>query len=441
MICASGLPNFQINSLQFRKLDCEDLDYNEVQGQKFTRAGNWQIIDSKDRISPLIGLHSAIVSSRSTFFLPKDKDMKWAKKMIDILETTNANHEGLAAFVTSGSSGEPTVVIHRTTSLIEACNKMLSQFPELRNNVFQHLFPSTYMAGILNNTLLPWIANSKIFLDNEFSFQSPFSIGEASQLQQTRFAWLSPSMMSSLTSAAGAKNFIKPQWEFYLSATAPLFTEVRDRFHDAFGIHGFNTYGSTELLFISAEHEWDSTVTSGNPLMGVKVEMISTGEMPDTLSQEIFVETNTSPVGIIKWQDETHEYQYVDLESIKRFSTRDIGHWEGERIMLTGRTDDIIVLGGINFSLANCEKIAKSFPGVVEACAFAPYGGSFLGLTLVYEIALNSSDFSEPNYLEFLKRELGAKYFPRNLVLKKLPRTHTGKVDRQAIRKIMIASK
>lgn len=80
MICASGLPNFQINSLQFRKLDCEDLDYNEVQGQKFTRAGNWQIIDSKDRISPLIGLHSAIVSSRSTFFLPKDKDMKWAKK-------------------------------------------------------------------------------------------------------------------------------------------------------------------------------------------------------------------------------------------------------------------------------------------------------------------------------------------------------------------------
>jgi O-succinylbenzoic acid--CoA ligase len=114
------------------------------------------------------------------------------------------------------------------------------------------------------------------------------------------------------------------------------------------------------------------------------------------------------------------------------YYTSDAGHIEGEKLIVDGRIDGIVITGGENVSLASIERVvSQTFPDM-QAAAFAvshPEWGQAIHLALV------GSDVSvEEKIQEVIALELGsASKVKRFHYMAELPLIGIGKVDRRAL--------
>lgn len=122
----------------------------------------------------------------------------------------------------------------------------------------------------------------------------------------------------------------------------PFPDRLRRRCQDT-GINAIATYGATETL--------GGCVYDGLPWPGVRVQI---------REQQIHLEgPNLSA-------------SYIPGPAIPRpWPTGDMGKWEGERLEVIGRLDDMVPVKGVNRHLAQYEQQALEGPGVVEAVAVA----------------------------------------------------------------------
>lgn len=128
-----------------------------------------------------------------------------------------------------------------------------------------------------------------------------------------------------------------------------------------------------------------------------------------------------------------------------RFQTADRGRWETDahgsrRLRLLGRTDDVVVSGGLNVDLAEVERRAQAWPDlgprgelVVVGVPHPEWGTEV--------VAVTDRPLSLRSLRQHLNDGLPAYAAPRRLVaLDSLPRTGSGKIDRQRIRALLAAS-
>jgi O-succinylbenzoic acid--CoA ligase len=182
---------------------------------------------------------------------------------------------------------------------------------------------------------------------------------------------------------------------------AALTSALRSQAESA-GIRVIETYGSTETS--------GGCIYDGMPLDGVEVSLGA--------DQRI----------AIKGKVVAHELTNED----GWYFTSDAGHFDGEKLVVDGRMDDIIITGGENVSLTAIERvIAQTFPDV-EVAAFAvshPEWGQAIHLALV-----KSDAAIEEKIQEVLANELGnaskVKVFHH---VAQLPLIGIGKVDRRAL--------
>ena len=88
-----------------------------------------------------------------------------------IINSLNIDTPYLITF-TSGSTGKPKGVIHSFENLIKSAESFNQRFGFSSENRFLHHLPMSYMAGILNSIILPFITQSKIILGSRFSFSN-----------------------------------------------------------------------------------------------------------------------------------------------------------------------------------------------------------------------------------------------------------------------------
>jgi o-succinylbenzoate---CoA ligase len=402
-------------------------------------SSGWEAVRSENRIGPLLNFYLGVIRNKNLLMCPPGFPVDQIEDLSRVLGAWFPHGgEGYAAFLTSGSSGKPKAVVHSYGNLIRAATKMLDRYPQLRNSKLHHLFPAHYMAGILNGLMVPWLGGGGLYLDRAFDFSTPFRLSAAVEKFNTSTAWLSPTMMKVMTEAWRQKNTPPNLWEFALSATGPLSTSVRDEFELCFRSSTLNSYGSTELLFISSECERQPDVSAGTFLPGVSGRIGTSSRAPNQVVESLHITTDTQCEAIVAFSKSSREYEISLLEKGNSFDTRDSAAISPDGLIaISERTDDIVVLGGTNHSLGWIESVALSFPGVVACCAFAPFGGELSDLHLAYETIQGQSTFPEEMLLKFLQRNLQASS-PRKLSNMVLPRTHSGKVNRtEVIAKIL----
>ena len=419
--CISGLPNLHITFLNGSTLTCENLDTTSIPHEKI-----WKIASDEDRVSPLISLHDSVC--HGTAYLFTSRKLPKEKKIFLISELNRLIPEpfGINAFLTSGSTGLPKIIIHTNKNLIISAQKILKQFPNLMGKRFHHVFPTNYMAGLLNNLILPWISQSEILLDNEFNPISSLNLTRNSFIFSTEFAWLNPTMIKSLINASKYRKITFPKWNFIFSATGPLQSDIKKDFSKLFEIPIFNTYGSTEMLFISAENQSINFDSCGQPLDKVQIQL--------TDLREILVRTDTLAVYELIYNRELNIYELITNNSSLFTNTHDLGDFISESIILNSRSDDIVVLNGINYSLTEIEIFASNYPGIKHACASAKYGGTEKDLILFYEKENNKAIFSEEEFLDYLKTISTPILVPRKLISIKFPISNNGKIDKFKLR-------
>jgi acyl-coenzyme A synthetase/AMP-(fatty) acid ligase len=407
-------------------------------GELRPSAGGWALSSSEDKWDSLTMVLVALLEGRNVLFAGPMFPEEACNRALRVLGDLDIDHS--MAFLTSGSTGWPKLVVHSLESVIQSATLMIEAL-NLNGARVHHLFPANYMAGVLNCTVLPLVAGGTVCLDGSFDFASALRLPDALRTMRSTAAWLSPRMVSVLERLGSKPRFaeaISGSWSLTIGATGALAEDRRASFVQKFGVALHNSYGTTEHMFISVERQVASPLTCGQPLAGVAVRVVD-GE--DALS---------SPVGILEVQTPTAARLVAEVRDEERpriayaregvwTRTGDLGFVSNGLLEVRGRIDDVVVLGGLNVSTRQVETALASVASIDEVCCFAftdRLGEQRLGLGL--EVSKEDQFSSATDEArEIVGRDFPREAWPRWIeVSVRLPRTVNGKIDRQRLQQL-----
>ena len=186
----------------------------------------------------------------------------------------------------------------------------------------------------------------------------------------------------------------------------------------AAGARIVRTYGSSETA--------GGCVYDGIPLRGVGVR-IHDGEVQ--------MSGPTLADGYLGDPDRTHAVFVHDEAGTRWYRTGDVGTFDGDRVTVTGRADNVIISGGINISLDRVERIVRTVAGF-ESAIVVPVPDERWGQASVVVAAGGAAGRpdAEAAIRAAVAEALGAPARPRGiLTVDEIPLLASGKPDRAGL--------
>jgi len=196
---------------------------------------------------------------------------------------------------------------------------------------------------------------------------------------------------------------------------APAGLGLLQRARDA-GIGVVVTYGMSETC--------GGCVVDGEPLPGVAVELADDGRIL-IRSSALFTGYRLRP-----------DLTAATVED-GRLRTQDRGSWEGGKLVVLGRMDDVVITGGHKVDLSHVEQFVQRWAAAGGAdAAVLGVPDPVWGTTV---IAVSDSPGSLEDLQAVVREWLPAYAVPRELIyLEQLPRLISGKPDRTAMRSLIM---
>ncbi|GAA2750459.1 AMP-binding protein [Amnibacterium kyonggiense] len=180
----------------------------------------------------------------------------------------------------------------------------------------------------------------------------------------------------------------------------------------AVGVRVRRTYGASETA--------GGCVYDGVPLAGVDVRIVD-GEVQ--LAGPVLAE------GYLGDPERT-EAVFVQDPGRRWYRTGDAGTWDGERLTITGRLDDVVITGGEKVSLGLVEQVVQSLPGLGAALVVRGSDPEWGEVPVV--VATAQADLESVRAA--VRGSLGRAAAPRRLVVvPEIPLLASGKPDRVAL--------
>ena len=374
------------------------------------------------------GSHYIIKDRKFFFNLDKIQDLKF-KNLPKILKELKIDlNLPFLTILTSGTTGIPKGIVHNLKSLINSAENF-NKFNKINNKcVMAHFFSMNYMAGILNTIISPFLAGGKIILFEKFNSLSGLTFWEKAIDNKVNYFWTSPTMLSliiKLNRYPGVKSYVKKYLEKIFIGTAQLPKNQKIFFKKFFLNKVYESYGTTEDLFISCDDESKRYDTSGKILPNVKI-LISE-------KKKIFIKTNSPNLGV---------YELKKLKTIKRLNnwrdTGDIGELIKNRYLkIIGRDKDIIIKGGKNIYPVKIENLIYSVDNIKQV-AVVGMKNQLYGEDIV--IFYNTSEkinkkIFENNLMKICDKNLPKDYKPSKFIYKKIFEiTKTGKIKKNKLK-------
>ncbi|CAN2223721.1 CaiC Acyl-CoA synthetases (AMP-forming)/AMP-acid ligases II [Candidatus Nanopelagicaceae bacterium] len=300
---------------------------------------------------------------------------------------------------TTGSSGAAKSVGISASALLasaKASNKFLgAEF----GNVWSLLLPLTHIAGINVLTRALELGTEPLDLRN---FEGEYPKVDFTAVVPTQLYRALSGDENLLRHLQGAKAV--------LVGGAHLASELHVK-AEAAGIKIVTTYGMTETS--------GGCVYNGTPLEGVDISITS--------EKRIAIKGSVLAKGYVG-ADSLWETQFVD----GWFHSSDFGRFENGKLIVEGRSDDVIISGGENISLSAIEgALHKHFPHK----SFAAFAVSDSQWGAALHIAITGEGFpSQIEVSDYLVQEFGGFAKPKGfLTLPELPLIGIGKIDRNKL--------
>jgi len=310
------------------------------------------------------------------------------------------DHQELATFFTSGSTGEPKLVTKRAHQLLCQLEEEPGAlgFPE-RPSCFS-LVPPFHILGFMYGFLTPLVLGGS----------TAFLAGTAPDVWIRHIRRARPDIVVGVPSHY---RFIVKTLEeelppaIYMSSGSPLPADVDEAFAERAGCRLLQVYGSTETGGVATR----SGSGAWRPLPGLQWQV-------DAADGRLMV---FSP-----WQEGPERWRLTD----------DLAVADGQGFRLIGRADSIVKVGGKRFSSNEVVDLAQSLPAVEQGVAvvYERYGEGALALFVTMR---SGGGPSESELRRLLHERLAPFKVPRTVrVLESLPLLANGKVDRQALRRL-----
>lgn len=183
------------------------------------------------------------------------------------------------------------------------------------------------------------------------------------------------------------------------------------------GVRVVTTYGMSETC--------GGCVYDGVPLDGVGVALGTSGEV--RISGPVLFEGYAGEPG--RTRSVLHDGW---------FHTSDLGRLDDDgRLIVLGRADDVVISGGVNVSLASVESRLNDMPGVDEAAVTALPDPEW-GVEVVAVVRAGGPAPTLDAVRTFVSGTHPRSWAPRRLVVvDELPALDSGKIDRQALTKLI----
>jgi propionyl-CoA synthetase len=185
--------------------------------------------------------------------------------------------------------------------------------------------------------------------------------------------------------------------------------------------------------------------SAGLPVCGYKVEILGEEGQELIPAQEGYVAVKLPlPPGCLPtlWEDDERFYKsYLDRFP-GYYMTGDGGYMDEEgSIYIMGRIDDVINVSGHRLSTGEMEEMVASHPAVAE-CAVVGIADDLrgqrpIGLVVLKDGQNISEQQIEQELIALIREKIGAvAYFRNALIVKRLPKTRSGKILRKILRNI-----
>jgi len=196
-----------------------------------------------------------------------------------------------------------------------------------------------------------------------------------------------------------------PPADLLVCATAPLDADAAARAEASFGARLLEIYGCTETGQMASrrtalERDWRT-------LPGIRVEQR----------------------GDRTWASGGHIEQPTSLNDV-------IEPLADDRFVLRGRVSDMVNIAGKRTSLAYLDAQLRTIDGVTDGVFYMPEDDANGGVTRLAAFVV-APDATREALLAALRRRVDAAFLPRPLVLlERLPRAASGKLPREALRRL-----
>ncbi len=342
--------------------------------------------------------------------------------------------DDLAAILyTSGTTGRSKGAMITHDNL--ASNAMaLSDIWGLRaDDVLIHVLPVFHIHGLfvaLNTALLN--AMEVIFLDG-------FDVAEVrSALPGATLMMGVPTHYARLLSDPAFNRDDCKSMRVFISGSAPLSTATFEEFEARAGQRILERYGMSEAGMIASNPLAGPRIaaTVGYPLPGVEVRVTGGGEcLPPNAPGDIEVKGPNVFKGYWNMPEKTAEALAAD----GWFTTGDVGFLsEDGRLSLSGRSKDLIIVGGFNVYPKEIEDVLDAAPEIAESAVIgAPHPDMGEGVVAILVSAANAAAGPPLTDRQLIALVAGLAKFkwPRRFFwVDALPRNAMGKVQKQALR-------
>lgn len=349
--------------------------------------------------------------------LPLDPRNPAAPGVRDAMRPGEPVEPGTAVIIpTSGSTGTPKGVLLSARALVASAHATHTRLGGPGRWLLAT--PANYVGGLQVLTRSHLAGTQPVLLDTSGHF-NPHAFESAARDLFRRpgphYTALVPTQLARLLDAGGAG---ADGFDAIVLGGAPLSDTLRQRAIDA-GLRVVSSYGMSETA--------SGCVYEGVPLDGVRVRLGEADRIElsgDVLTHGYRLRPDTTAAALTDgW-----------------FRTGDVGRLDADgRLTVLGRVDDIINTGGVKVSARRVEDALTRHAGVRWACVVAlpdPEWGQIVAAAVVPgDVTPSPAELRAD-----VRADVGAPGVPKVLrLVTELPLIGPGKVDRQAVRKLLEA--
>jgi acetyl-CoA synthetase len=358
----------------------------------------------------------------------------------DLAEADTDRNEMAFWMYSSGSTGRPKGIVHLQHDMAFSDLAFARNVLKLKPDDICFSVPKIYFAyGFGNSITFPFSAGAATLLLP--GLPKPAAIFEAiERFRPTVFFGL-PTLYTSLTMAEGAAATDFSSLRMALSAAEVLSADVFNGWKDITGLEIVEGLGSTEVLHIYLSNRPDKKKlgAAGLRVPGYEIALRDSEgkEVGDNQDGILWVRGDSSTP--LYWNRPDKTAETIREEGWIYTGDRFVRDSEGFHFF-RGRADDLIKISGQWVYPLEVELCLAEHPEVRECAVFAAELPD-RRMTLKAVVVMNSRAFNERDATkklqDFVKAKLLPHKYPREVkFIDELPKTGTGKIDRQAVMRI-----